>query len=186
MSVARIAHRYAKSLIELSIEENALNEVYTDIESFLKASDNKDLEMMLKSPIIKSDTKQAVLDKIFGDSFHKITKGFITIVVNKGREKYLREVAEEFKAQYKRHRKISSVILTTAAPLGGSTVDQITEMLRQSPQTDDNIEMETKVDESLLGGFVLEFDGKLYDSSLSRKLDQLRKEFSINEYIKNM
>ena len=65
MSVARIATRYAKSLIDLSVEQNKLDRILEDIESFQKATENRDFYLMLKSPIINSDKKIQIFERLF-------------------------------------------------------------------------------------------------------------------------
>lgn len=185
MSVARIATRYAKSLLQFADESKKLDKVYEDIISFRKVLENKDFSMMLKSPIIKSDKKESIFDAIFHGKFNEITEGFFKIIMRKGREYYLEDIAKEFVVQYKIHNHISTVKLITATPISDAVVKQITDKLLDSAHTDQKIEMTTAVDADLLGGFVLEFDDRLYDASLAHKLDKLKKEFNKNLYIKN-
>ncbi|MEO1628415.1 MAG: ATP synthase F1 subunit delta, partial [Bacteroidota bacterium] len=178
MSVTRIASRYAKSLIDLAIEQDKLERVKGDIESFQKAIDNRDYYLLLKSPIINPSKKLSIADALFKNGFDELTMAFIRIITNKGRESYLPEIAAEFVKQYRAHKHISTVKLTTASPLTEETLGKIKQSLMSSSATDDNVEIETTVDPSIMGGFVIEFDDKLYDSSVAHKLELLRKEFS--------
>ena len=92
----------------------------------------------------------------------------------------------EFILQYKKLKHVSSVTLTTAEPLGQAAVDSILAKINQSKTTDDNIELVVKVDPTLIGGFILRYDDKLYDTSVKHKLEQIKKEFNKNEYVKNL
>jgi len=186
MSVERIASRYAKSLLELAIEQNSLDNVYNDITLFNKVAENKDFSSMLKSPIISSDRKQKVFNAIFDGKINDLTKSYFKLIISKGREVQLKIIALEFVEQYKIKKHISSVTLTTAAPMGEATVKGILDELNKSGNTDQNIQLETKVDPSLIGGYILRFDDKLYDESVAHKLSLLKKEFNKNEYIKNL
>ena len=47
-----------------------------------------------------------------------------------------------------------------------------------------DVTMQVKVDPSILGGFILQFGDKLYDTSINHKLDNLRKEFMVNKYVR--
>ncbi|MEO1433980.1 MAG: ATP synthase F1 subunit delta [Bacteroidota bacterium] len=185
MSVIRIAHRYAKSLLEFAHEENALDAVYADAQSFMKVLENKEFRRMLKSPIIKADKKEAIYDAIFGGKFHKITDGFFKIIMRKHRENLLEEIVKEFIVEYKAFNHISVVKLITATPISEETIEAIKAQLLASDKTDEKIELTTKVDPELMGGFVLEFNNQLYDASLAHKLDKLKREFNQNLYIKN-
>ncbi len=186
MSVTRIASRYAKSVLDLAIEKGQLEEVLADMTSFKKATENRDLYLLLKSPIINVSKKQQVFKALFEGKQTELTAAFFDIILRKGREKYLPEIAEEFIVQYKKHKHISSVTLITATPLAAETVSKIKQRLVSSEATDDHVELETEVNEDLLGGFVLQFGDKLYDASVAHKLEQLKKEFSKNEYIKEL
>ncbi|MEL6863439.1 MAG: ATP synthase F1 subunit delta [Bacteroidota bacterium] len=185
MSISRIASRYAKSLLDLAIERDQVEPVLENIRSFKKATSNRDLYLLLKSPIINTGKKSQIIDALFGKSFDELTIGFIRIILNKGREMYLPEIADEFIVQYKKYKHISTVKLTTAVPLEVEVVSSIKQKLVASAVTDDNIEIKTVVDPDIIGGFILEFDDKLYDSSIAHKLATLKKEFAKNDYIKN-
>ncbi len=178
MSVIRIASRYAKSLIELAQERGQLEEVLADIKSFQKATENRDLYLLLKSPIINVTKKQQVFDALFEGKLTELTLAFFKIVLRKSREKYLPEVANEFISQYKKMKHISSVTLVTATALGAETVSKIKQKLVASEATDDHVELLTEVDPDLLGGFVLQFGDRLYDASVAHKLEKLKKEFA--------
>ena len=80
MSVQRIASRYAKSLIELSIEQDKLDKILSDLELFEKVAENKDFSIMLKSPVINADKKKAVFNAILGDKMDVMTSTFFDIV----------------------------------------------------------------------------------------------------------
>ena len=117
----------------------------------------------------------------FGGRITEVTSKFFKIVLRKGRESYLPEIAAAFVEQYKAIKNISTVTLTSAAKLSDATMDAIKAKLAASGELSENIEFKTFIDASLIGGFRLEFgDDKLYDASVSYKLEQLKKEFKKN------
>ncbi len=183
MSVHRIASRYAKSLIELAIEQNTLEEVTRDVEILQEYLKNRDLYLLLKSPIVHADKKQEILDLIFEDKFGELFMAFLRILVRKGRESYMPEITAEYIDQYKDVKHISTVKLTTASEISEELIKAIHEKLAKSGTTEKNVELITAVDPSLIGGFVLEYEDKLYDASISNKLSELKKNFRDNLYI---
>ena len=183
MSAIRIANRYAKSLIGLAQEGGKLDRVLEDVQSFGEVVKNRDFYLMLKSPIIKSDKKADIFKALFEGKFDELTMAFLNILLKKGRESYLPEISREFLEQYKTIKHISSVTLTTAAELSKDAIEAIRQRLLKSDVTDDKVEIVTKVDPDLIGGFVLEFDDKLYDASVKHKLNTLSKDFEDNLYI---
>ncbi|MBK7936692.1 MAG: ATP synthase F1 subunit delta [Lewinellaceae bacterium] len=184
MSVTRIATRYAKSLIELAIDQDKLEQVNADIHTLNAAAQHHELKLMLKSPIIHADKKNSVLDAIFKGKIDTLTMSYLQLLVNKGRENYIPEIAAEFTTQYKLLKKITRVTVTTATPLSDAVLNDLKKKLLASDITSDNLEVLTKIDPELIGGFVLEFDNKRYDASVSHKLEELKTQFQKNLYIK--
>ncbi len=186
MSVTRIASRYAKSLLDLAQEQGKLERILEDVKAFQKAANQQDFKLVLKSPIINTDKKQAIVKQIFNGKFDPLTMTFLEVILRKGREQYLPDIAGAFINQYKTAKHISTVYLTTATPIEEESLQVIKMQLLTSDITDNNVEIKTKVDPDIIGGFVIEFDDKLYDASVAHKLELLRKEFAGNEYKKKM
>jgi F-type H+-transporting ATPase subunit delta len=183
MSVSsRVSGRYAKSLIDLAIERGKLQSVVGDIEALKDATKNRDLYLMLKSPIINADKKQSIMKLLFAERFEDITMGFINICITKGREGLLPEIATELLAEYKRMQGITSIKVTTATPLSIEALENLKAKLLASTTTAQSVEIEMVVDPKIIGGYVVEFGDKLYDASISSKLSDLKKEFSGNLY----
>ncbi len=178
MSAHRIATRYAKSLLDLSIERDELEEILADIQYVSKCLSSRDFYLMTKSPIISRGKKKVIFNRLFEGKLSKTMSSFLNIMVRKGRENILPEMVDAFKEQYRAHKYISTVVLKTAVELDDATIEDIKRTLIESGQTEKNVELEVIVDPNLIGGFVLEFGGKQYNSSLAYKLDALRKQFS--------
>jgi F-type H+-transporting ATPase subunit delta len=184
MSATRIATRYAKSLLDLAISQGKLEQVHTDMQYLSAAVKNRDLYLLLKNPVIPNDKKNTILGVLFKDKVSDLASTYMKLLVQKNREMYLPEIAAEFEAQYSNLRKISSVRVTTAAPLNDQSLADLQKQLLASGALMENVNIEAKVDPDLIGGFVLEFDNKRYDASVSHKLEQLKAEFSKNLYVK--
>jgi len=185
MAGERAAVRYAKSLIDIGIDKNVLEDLNKDMSSLKEALSNRDLYLLVKSPIINGDKKLAIFKQIFGDSASEVTMTFYQLVMKKGREVILPEVATAFIDQYKKLKHITAVKLTTATPLNEATLKEIKDALLGSSHTDEKVQIETVVDPDIIGGFVVEMGDKLYDASVAYKLDQIKRKFSDNKYIKS-
>lgn len=183
MSAFRLAYRYAKSLKELAIQKNQLDEVNKDIRRIHQAlKSNRDLVQMLRNPIIHADKKQKVIDKIFGE-LHPITKGFLHLAVSKHREEHLPEFTQSFIEQYNKVKNITPVKVTTAVPMDNAMLEQISALLKKDTEVG-TAELQNVVDEKIIGGFVLQYSDKMFDSSVSRALNIIDDDFADNEYIK--
>jgi F-type H+-transporting ATPase subunit delta len=179
----RLAARYAKSLIDLSLERGEMESVYKDmlfLQSVCKSS--KDFVSLLKSPVIKGDQKQKVLDAVTNGRISPMASSFNKLLVAKGREDVLPEIITAFIQQYKEEKGIFIVKLTTAAPVSEELKNTILDKIRNSTSMK-NIELNTEVKESLIGGFVLETAGQLMDASIVFDLNNVKKQFQNNDFI---
>ena len=178
----RVAGRYAKSLIDLAVERGNLQSVVGDIEHLNEAMKNRDLYLMLKSPIINSGKKESIMKTLFAESFDTVTMSFINICIAKKREDILPEITADFLAEYKKMQSITTIKVTTASPLSKDALDALRNKLIDSSDTAKNVEIETVINPDLIGGYVVEFGDKLYDASVAHKLESLKKQFKNNIY----
>ncbi|NIG51959.1 ATP synthase F1 subunit delta [Chitinophaga sp. Cy-1792] len=184
MQNPRLASRYAKSLIDLVQEKGQLEEVHNDmlfLQQVIKS--NRELVLLLKSPIVKADAKQKILDAILTGRVSGTTQQFIKLLVTKGRESNLAEIATEFGHQYNVIKNIATVKVTTAVPLEQATLDLIKQKVATGSQT---INLEAKVNPELIGGFVLEAADQLYDASVLNELKTLKQQFTKNIYVSDI
>ncbi|MFN0204314.1 MAG: ATP synthase F1 subunit delta [Bacteroidia bacterium] len=180
----RIGYRYAKSIFDLSLEKGIANSVKNDMELLRETCQgNRELQTFLGSPIIHKDKKQSVLDAIFKGKFESdLMPLLLSTTIRKGREKYLYHIATAFAKLYDTEFKIDRGVLTSAEALDSETVAQIKAVIEQ--KTGRTFILEEKVDESLIGGFVLTIGDKLFDGSIATSLRKLRNDYDDNLYIK--
>lgn len=185
MQNPRLASRYAKSLVDLAAEKGQLEAVRADMQVLQQITkSNRDVVALLKSPIIKPDKKQKILSAILEGRVTVITAAFIQLLVAKGRESNLPEITTEFARQYNQLKNISKVKITTAVPIDAGILAEIRKKVEAG--TDKKIELETAVQPDLIGGFVLESEDRLYDASVLRDLNDIRKQFTQNIYTPNI
>ncbi len=175
MQNPRLASRYAKSILDLAVEKNSLEAVLSDMRTLHQVCKiSPEFTLMLESPVIKGDKKLSVLFAVLkSQNLSELTRGFITLLVTKGREHNLPEIAEAFIDQYNILKNIRTVKLTTAAPVSDAVKNNIVAKVA-TYMPNDTMNLHTAVDSSLIGGFVLEVGDKLYDSSVKKKLNDVR------------
>ncbi len=182
----RLAARYAKSLIGLATEKGQLEAVYTDMK-YLQAvcKSSRDFVNLLRSPIIKAEKKDVIISAVTKDKIGALTTAFTKLLVTKGREEDLPEIISAFVDQYNEIKDIHKVKLTTAVEVSDDLKNAIVAKVKAEAGLP-NIELESKVDEALIGGFVLEFNNNLVDASVLRDLKDVRKQFNENVYVRNI
>ena len=78
MSVKRVASRYAKSLLDLSIEQNSLEQVRDDMQSMQHLiRESKDFAAFLKSPVVQFSKKQSILTTLLTGKISPLTLKFV-------------------------------------------------------------------------------------------------------------
>ena len=170
--------RYAKSLIDLSTEQNALEEIKNDMVLFEQiVDDNSELEAILKNPIVPLDKKLGILKDVFSNKVHKITNSFLQLVVNKGRSAILFDTAKQFIAQYNAIKGIVTAEVTSAIALTDASKAEVISLVKKEMGANEVIVKE-KVDENLIGGFILKVGDKQFDASIASGLNKLKKEFA--------
>src|ERR1043165_1167870 len=118
MQNPRLASRYAKSLLDLAVEQNNLEATLKDVQLLDSiCRQNRQFTVVLRSPVIPQDKKEAVINAVMGAHIQPLTKAFIHLLVAKGREGVLPEIGTAFIRQYKDMKRIRTVKLTSAAPL---------------------------------------------------------------------
>lgn len=172
MKSSKSAPRYAQALLDLSVEQGNLEAVAADMKYLADVcAENRDLELMLESPIVKADKKLAVLNAVF-DQFDKVTKSFVELIVKNGREGILPQIAATFDAQLKAFKGIVPVTLISAKPLDASVKKTILNTLEGSVKG--TLEVTEKIDADLIGGFIVRLDDKQIDASVASQLSQLK------------
>lgn len=183
MKGSRAGVRYAKALKELALEQGVLEKVCEDMKLISSVcQSNRDFAVVLDSPIIKTDKKQAILAEVFKGKICKLTELFIQILAAKRRESYIEAIAIEFVKQFKEHKKILTAVVTTASGLDEELRKKVLELVKGTSNSE--IELIEKINEKLIGGFTLQVGDKRVDASLAKQIRKLSMSFNENPYIK--
>lgn len=170
------AVRYAKCLYEIATEHSSLNHVYNDIK-YLHAVclTCPDFMHCLRSPLVSSDIKAVIIKKVMKNDINNITEIFIKLILKKNREDNLPAIFKSFLNYYNEKTGIHKVKLTAAKPLSPEAENIIICKLKKENKFP-HIELETVVDTSLIGGFIIEIDNYLCDTSVVGTLGKMEKQ----------
>ncbi len=176
MSDSRAAIRYAKAILDLAIENKSTEAIEKDMRSIVATiSDSKELREMLASPVVQSNTKKSALNAVFKGS-DSVTEGLISVLVDNRRIGMLNEVALKYIILNEQLKGENVAFVTTAVPM---TPDLEEKILKQVAKlTGSKVTIERKVDEAIIGGFVLRVGDLQYDASIANKLNNLKREFT--------
>lgn len=172
MKGTKAAGRYAQALLELALEQNKVEQVLADLNYLLQVNnESTEFQLLLKSPIVKSDKKIAIFRELFGQ-FEDLSSSFVSMIINKGREKDLALIAFAFDNLVKAHKGIIPVTLTTAVPVDETTKKIILDKVQAS--VNGTLEVTEKIDKSLIGGFIVRMGDKQFDASVANQFSELK------------
>jgi len=181
-----VAQRYAKALIDLAIERNQLEEIKEDID-FIRQSLSPEFVNVLLSPVITDHKKSQIFRAVFENRVTPLTFSFFDLVFSKRREWVLPEIAEAFFESYREMKGIEIIDITTAVEISDELKETIHNRFQNLKKFQNKtIEIRSKVDESILGGFIAQSHDILFDASIKNDLQYIGKQFLENLYIQRI
>jgi F-type H+-transporting ATPase subunit delta len=173
MSDQAVAYRYAKSLIELAEEKGITETIQKDMQLFDQVcTENRAFELALKSPVVKHLKKLSILKEIFKDKINPMTLSIFTIITNKNRESILPSLATEYLRLYDILKNNLTAEVTTVSELTDNQRTEFKNLVAKA--TGKNVSLKEKVNSELIGGYVLRVGDKQIDTSVKRKLNDLK------------
>ncbi|MFH0919019.1 MAG: ATP synthase F1 subunit delta [Fibrobacterota bacterium] len=175
MNATRVARRYAAALYKLAAEEGKLPEVTRDMALIAEACRlSPELLALVKNPVLTSDLKKASLDAVFAGSLLPRTRRFLAFLMEKKRLSFLPDMAAAFLAMDREARGVADAHMITAFPLLPETLQQLISGLQK--KFNKRFEIRSTTDPSLLGGFELHIQDRVFDCSVSHQIQLLRKQ----------
>ena len=178
MAESRAAFRYAKAVLSLATEKKVADKVAADMKIInTSITENAELGMMLQSPVVRAADKKAVLTKAFANA-NGATKSLIDTLIANKRIALLDGVAKKYVQLYDTMRDTQVAKVTTAVPLTDDLKDKVLDKVKEL--TGKTSELENVIDSSIIGGFILRVGDMEYNASVANKLNNLKREFSLN------
>ena len=124
MKNPKIASRYAKALFDFATEKDQVEAVHKDLLLVHKTlKDNRELLVVLDSPVIVPSKKRAIFKNVFQNSLNEVTFSFLDVVINKKREPMVADICSEYTKLYNELHHIKTVTLTSATSLSSEIVE---------------------------------------------------------------
>ena len=170
--MSEISTEYAQALFMLALEndkeENYLQDLCMVNDVLLENPEYKDF---LSSPKISLGDRLGALEKAFGETLSRDVLSFLKLLCEKKYIKYFEECKAEYETLVERNKKISNANVKSAVSLNEKEKALIKEKLEKI--SGHTVNLNCIVDESVLGGLIIELDGKIIDSSLKRQLKDI-------------
>jgi len=167
-----LAKRYARALFEIALERGVLDKISKEMKSFEHTlQTNQKFRIFLYSQDVSKKEKQAKIEAVLQDKVSNVFVNFVHVLLQKHREFIFSLIAREFFAMVDKHFKRIRASTTTAVPMDKRSLSKLKSILDKTFDAD--VHIENEVDETILGGIVVNVEGRLLDSSLSSQLRRL-------------
>ena len=177
MSEITVAIRYAKALIDLAEEQKAVEAVKDDMVLFYKTvRSSPELGAVLANPIVSHSKKKAILADIFAAKVSKVSMAMFNIMIDKGRGEVLYTTSHEFIGLYDIKHNITYAKVVSAAELSDANKKKLLDEVQSA--IGGTVKLNTQVDPSLIGGFVLTVGDRQIDTSVAASLRKIKKDFA--------
>ncbi|HSQ45877.1 MAG TPA: ATP synthase F1 subunit delta [Lutibacter sp.] len=181
MNGSRAAIRYAKAILSFALEQQKEVEVNNDM--LLVANtiqDSKELQLLLNSPVLKTELKKSALKEIFESKTSPLTIGLINLLIDNKRLPILGEVAKKYNVIFDSLKGIEVAKVTTAIPLTEELNQQILRKVIEI--TGKQATIESIINPDIIGGFILRVGDIQYDASVANKLQVLKRQFESESF----
>lgn len=172
----RAAARYAKAMLDISLEKGNLEAINKDMIQILDSiSQSEDLKSFLSNPIIKGDVKFNALSEVFAGTSAQTIELFKLLMNNK-RFDILEAIATKFQELYDLEIGVEKARVTTAIAMDETMEAKVLDKIKQI--SDKKVTIENVIDPSILGGFILRIGDQQFNASLANKLQVLKRQLT--------
>lgn len=176
MAEQKVSARYASSLLDSANQKNLLDAVSNDIEFISTVlKQNPNLNRMLENPVVKPEIKSSILEEIFKSKINPETMEFMLFVIKKKREEILSSILEKFKELRDIKLGFVNVDVSVASEFSDSQKSELQNRLES--MLEKKLRMSYRIDNKLIGGFIVQAGDTVYNASIKHQLDLLKKHF---------
>lgn len=169
-----IARVYAEALFEVAKQKGKLDVIREQLVQVADALErDRELAVFFFSPYFSSAEKRDGIERAVAGAEPELTN-FLELLVEKHRMPVIFRIRRRFDEMWAEENKQLEVTLTSAVELDPEIVERVGAEIER--QTDRTVEMESRVDENVLGGLVLQVGNMVLDASIRNRLETLRKE----------
>jgi F-type H+-transporting ATPase subunit delta len=173
--VTGVAGRYASALFSLAQDDRQTEAVAQSL-SKLDAliAESPDFQRLVRSPVFSASDQLRALDAILDrENIGGVTANFVRLITVKRRLFYVRDMIAAYRKLYDASRGVTRAEVTSATALTDANVSALKEQLRAASGGRE-VELETKIDPSIIGGLVVRLGSRMVDGSLRTKLNAIR------------
>ena len=169
-----IAKRYAKALVQLAENNKTVDKTRSELADFTSAVDALPaLQKLFASPVFTPENKKAVIQELAARlGMQPTTQRFVEHLADTGRIRYVRDIYEAFQEILAEHTNRAMAKLTTAAAISPADLAEVKKKLEVL--TGKQVDIDAKIDASLIGGAKAQIGSTVYDGTIKNQLSKMR------------
>jgi F-type H+-transporting ATPase subunit delta len=168
-----LAQVYARSLFEVALEHDALDELREQIGQFADAvNENRELAVFFFSPYFSTKEKQDGLERIL-DGADEVLINFLRLLIENHRMPVIFRIRQEYERLWQEENRMLPVQITSAIALDETTTASLGKTIGE--RAGRKVTLATIVDPDILGGIIVRVGNSILDASIRNRLEQLRR-----------
>jgi F-type H+-transporting ATPase subunit delta len=163
--------RYAQAIFELAVENEQLEQWDQDLRLAADVLGDDEFALFLKHAEVPLERKTAAIDAVLSEA-HPLVRNLVSLMVNRGGVDAMRDVQEGYSHLLDERLGRQRVEVTTAVPLEDAELQRITDFVAQLVGRE--VVLSTQVDDTIIGGLIIQIGDRLLDGSTSSALERMR------------
>ncbi len=171
--MTKTSKEYGEALFALALEQNMTSQISDALKSVSDVFDKNPeyIDFLACYGIPVAERTQA-LESAFSDALPEYALSFLQLLCERGAIKDFFDCVRVYEALFAEHLKKSTAVVTSARPLDDMQKQALIKKLEA--MCNHSVQLECRTDESVLGGLIIEVDGKVIDGSLKRRLHDVK------------
>ena len=176
MSVELMARRYALALSDVVEKTGETQAVQSELKQWdAMMNESGDLLNLFRHPAIQYENKARVLDTLIAKAKPgKTTANFLRVLLRNQRLGELSAINKAFAAELAVRSNQVSAFITTAHELSADQKTNLQNAL--NTKTGHQVDLQTNVDQNIIGGMITRVGSTVYDSSIKTQLEDLKQQ----------
>ncbi len=173
--VSGVAGRYASALFSLAQDDRQTEAVAQSLaELDTLVAESADLARLVRSPVFSAAEQLRALDAVLArEGVTGIAANFVRLVTVKRRLFYLRDMIAAYRKIYDASRGVTRAEVTSARELSDRNLADLKDQLKSASGGKD-VDLDVKIDPSIIGGLIVRLGSRMVDGSLRTKLNAIR------------
>lgn len=175
MTSRAAAIRYARALFDVARKEADVDQAGRDLSAFAQLVASHDLlPRVLSNPAIPAARKRAVIEQLLAraGSVSPVVAKLLTLLADRDRLALLPDIVVAYQDRLMAHAKVVRAEVVTAIGLPGDRVSALQQGLAEA--TGRQVQLDTRVDPSIIGGAIARIGSTVYDGSVTRQLEKMK------------